>query len=172
MMWMLVALMGAPFPVHAAEVNHNMPVNAVTAVETAKQSAEQAKKATEEAKQIATEVNAVAAQINAVRATYGLKPLVYDSQLANDALVRATECATFFSHTRPNGKDWWTVDDKKMYGEALAEAYPYNMVVDAWMNSPSHKELIVGKDYETFGIAEYRDATGSPFFSLEFGYLD
>ena len=53
-------------------------------------------------------------RVNGIRAANGLKPLRYDTNLDAPALVRATEASTFFSHTRPNGTEWYSVTENIM----------------------------------------------------------
>ena len=76
--------------------------------------------------------------VNQKRAAAGLGPLDWSEPLSEAAMVRAKECETSFSHKRPNGQDWYTVNSQIMYGENLAHNYTNaNSVVDAWMASPT-----------------------------------
>ncbi len=109
--------------------------------------------------------------VNQERAAQGLSALTWSSGLEKDAQVRAQECEQSFSHTRPNGTDWWTVDSNLMYGENLA--YNYNdasSVVAAWMASPTHKANIMNGQYKTIGIACYQTSSGIWYWAQEFGY--
>lgn len=108
--------------------------------------------------------------VNEERAEAGLSDLSWSNGLAAAANVRAEELPDLFSHTRPDGSDWYTVDANIMFGENLAEFYNTpEEVVDAWMNSPSHKENIMDGEYGTCGIAIYKD--GSQYYwAQEFGY--
>lgn len=111
------------------------------------------------------------ALVNEERAAEGLSALSDNQGLEQCAQVRATECATSFSHTRPDGSDWWTVNSDLMYGENLAENYDSaQAVVDAWMASPAHKENIMTADFQTVGIATYTDESGNLYWAQEFGY--
>lgn len=110
-------------------------------------------------------------EINEIRVDNGLRVLSYSAGLSKDAEIRAKECNQLFSHTRPNGTDWYTVDPDIMYGENLAQNYNNaNDLVTAWMNSPTHRELILTADYNTCGIGVYIAENGSVFVALEFGY--
>ncbi len=116
------------------------------------------------------EAAAVLAQVNAIRANAGLKSLAWSDGLAQAAIVRAIECETAFSHTRPNGSAWWTVNSAIMYGENLAWNYfDSASVVQAWMNSPTHAANILG-NYNTIGVAAYVTGNGSWYWAQEFGY--
>ena len=83
---------------------------------------------------------------------------------------RAEEAASKFSHTRPNGKDWYTVNSELMWGENLAKGYDSaQSVVDAWMASPTHAANILAGDFTTCSIAVY-ETNGKLYFAQEFGY--
>lgn len=110
------------------------------------------------------------AEVNNIRISYGLKPLAYNSNLEDCAAVRAYECCQLFSHTRPNGLAWYTVDSNLMWGENLA--YGYNnsdSVVTAWMNSPTHRDNILYADFNTIGISIYVQ-NGVYYWAQEFGH--
>ena len=107
-------------------------------------------------------------RVNGIRAANGLKPLRYDTNLDAPALVRATEASRFFSHTRPNGTEWYTVNENLMYGENLAEGYhTADEVVNAWMASPEHKANILKPEFTTMGIgiARTERTTGLRFLA-------
>lgn len=109
--------------------------------------------------------------VNEKREEEGLDPLVWNKTLTKDALSRAKEISKKFSHTRPNGKEWYTLDEKNMYGENLGKNYSTAQeVFDAWMNSESHKENILWKDFTQIGIALYITKDGSYYWVQEFGY--
>lgn len=109
--------------------------------------------------------------VNEKREEEGLDPLVWNKTLTKDALSRAKEISKKFSHTRPNGKEWYTLDEKNMYGENLGKNYSTAQeVFDAWMNSESHKENILWEDFTQIGIALYITKDGSYYWVQEFGY--
>ncbi len=56
-------------------------------------------------------------KVNAIRIENNLNPLDENTELKNAANVRATEITLNFSHTRPDGSDWYTVDENIVYGE-------------------------------------------------------
>ncbi|MBR4530560.1 MAG: CAP domain-containing protein [Lachnospiraceae bacterium] len=108
--------------------------------------------------------------VNAQRTAAGLAPLSWSNGLAAAAYVRATELPSLFSHTRPDGSDWYTVNETIMYGENLAEFYDSpDSVVSAWMNSPTHRENIMDGSFQTCGISIYADG-GDWYWAQEFGY--
>ncbi len=110
-------------------------------------------------------------EVNEIRTENGLSELAWDGKLADAAYVRAQEIVGTFSHTRPDGSAWWTVDSSVMYGENLAKNYNSSSeVVDAWMASPTHQANIMKADYETIGIAVYQSDRGNWYWAQEFGY--
>ena len=68
--------------------------------------------------------------VNAKRAENGLAALNWSNGLESCAMVRAQEAASKFSHTRPNGKDWYTVNSELMWGENLAKGYDLDTAVE------------------------------------------
>ena len=110
--------------------------------------------------------------VNNARAAEGLAPLSWSNTLAADAAVRAQEIVSSFSHTRPDGSDWWTVDPDRMYGENLASGQSTAQeVFNSWMASPGHRANILG-DYTTCGFALHYggDAGSTYYWAQEFGY--
>ena len=109
--------------------------------------------------------------MNQKRAAQGLSQLVWSDALTSAAQVRANEITTSFSHTRPNGSDFWTVDSNVQYGENLAKLYQSaDAVYTAWMNSPTHAANILDGGYKTVGIAVFQAADGNWYWAQEFGY--
>lgn len=107
---------------------------------------------------------------NAQRASAGLGNLAWSDGLEQAAMVRAQEIVTTWSHTRPNGTDWYTVNSAIMYGENLAKGYSTaDAAVAAWMASPTHKENIMFGGFKTCGIAIY-EVGGTWYWAEEFGY--
>lgn len=99
--------------------------------------------------------------INKEREKIGLSPLEWDSSLENAVLTRAKETDQNYSHTRPNGSKWTTVlpnkDSMQLYGEIITNRInPYD-AVQAWMNSPSHKESMLDPDKTHGVVAVYND---------------
>ena len=95
--------------------------------------------------------------VNAKRAENGLAALNWSNGLESCAMVRAQEAASKFSHTRPNGKDWYTVNSELMWGENLAKGYDSaQSVVDAWMASPTHAANILAGDLPPAALRSMR----------------
>lgn len=109
-------------------------------------------------------------QVNDIREDYGLNTLSWDGKLEQVAKVRARECSQSFSHTRPNGEQWYTVNSKIQGGENLAYGFDTATdVVNAWMDSPSHRDNILYDDFKTMAIAIY-ELDGELYISQQFGY--
>ncbi len=107
---------------------------------------------------------------NAQRKNAGLTELRWNDGLEQAAMVRAQEIVTTWSHTRPNGSDWWTVNSSIMYGENLAKGYSTSdACVSAWMASPTHKANIVDPEFRTCGIAIF-EVGGVWYWAEEFGF--
>ena len=114
----------------------------------------------------------VLALMNAERAKAGLSELVMNDDLVAVAQTRAIECSTKFSHTRPNGKAWYTVSSLTN-GENLAHAVNNNQqkpenVVLAWMLSPTHKANVLRATASSVGIYYYYAENGETYIVCEF----
>jgi len=108
--------------------------------------------------------------VNEIREDAGLDPLVWDANLESVADVRASEISENFSHTRPNGKQWYTVNSKIQGGENLAYGFDNaGDVVDAWMDSPTHRDNILYDDFAKVAISIYEE-DGTYYWSQEYGY--
>jgi len=103
----------------------------------------------------------IVAQTNQQREKQGLSPLVLNSQLSAAALAKAQDMFDnqYWAHTSPQGKQPWDFIKAANYryrvaGENLARDF-YNTgdMVQAWMNSPTHKENILNGQYQQIGIA-------------------
>lgn len=131
---------------------------------------------TEAERQRSAELRALAVEalngVNEQRAAVGLPALVWSDALAVAAEVRANdEIVRSFSHARPDGSEYWTVNSDIVWGENLAKGYSTaSGVVSAWMASPTHAANILEPSYVTCGIAVYEDADGKLYWAQEFGY--
>lgn len=119
---------------------------------------------------LTAEVQAVFVKVNQERAEIGLTELVWNEELAAAADVRAEEIQQTFSHVRPDGSDWWTVNSEVIYGENLARGYQSaDSVMEAWMESSEHKDNILYASFQTIGIAVC-ERDGQWYWAQEFGY--
>lgn len=119
---------------------------------------------------IKTQIQVALDATNQQRTAAGLSVLKWDSSLAQCAAVRATEATESWSHTRPNGSEWYTVNSQVQYGENLAKNYNSGEnVVTGWMASPTHRANLLSSDFKTIGIAVYNYG-GKWYWAQEFGY--
>ncbi len=97
---------------------------------------------------------------NKERAENDAPPLVENELLKKAAQEKAEDMATkgYFAHTSPDGKTPWYWFDQVGYkyiyaGENLAvNFFESDDVAQAWMNSPTHRQNIVKKNYTEIGI--------------------
>lgn len=96
--------------------------------------------------------------VNKERAKVGAPPLRFAKDLAASAYVRAVELPTKFSHTRPNGTKCFTAMPQRghILGENLAggQTSP-KQVVQAWMDSKTHRDNILNPKYTDLGVVYY-----------------
>lgn len=109
--------------------------------------------------------------VNEEREAVGLDNLKWDQNLETVSHVRAKECSEKFSHTRPSGKQWYTVNSKIQGGENLAFGFDTaEDAVEAWMNSPTHRDNILYDEFTKVAISIYQDDEGTCYWAQEYGY--
>lgn len=114
--------------------------------------------------------NQIFAKCNEIRRENNLSELEKSSKLYKCAKVRAKEAAVKWSHTRPDGTKWYTVNENIMHGENLAFGYrTADEVVSAWMDSPTHKENILWGKFKSIAISVY-ERNGQYYIAQEFSY--
>lgn len=94
--------------------------------------------------------------VNQERAKVGAKKLEMDEDLLKAAMKRTAETVVSFSHTRPNGRDCFTMDSK-IHGENIAWGMGGGngtpaQVMNSWMHSSGHKKNILNTGYKSIGI--------------------
>lgn len=98
---------------------------------------------------------------NQRRLENGLSPLTLNGQLSEAAQRKAGDMFAFnyWAHNSPSGRNPWSffheVGYKYLYaGENLARDFMNSSsVVDAWMNSPSHRDNVLNSRYQETGLA-------------------
>ncbi|MBI4009235.1 CAP domain-containing protein [Candidatus Roizmanbacteria bacterium] len=98
---------------------------------------------------------------NGVRLQNNLTTLEYNEKLTQAAQKKAADmlAKNYWSHYGPNGETPWDFLLTSGYqyefaGENLAKNFLFSQgVIDAWMNSQTHKENILRKDYSQVGFA-------------------
>ena len=98
--------------------------------------------------------------VNEIRAEAGVAPLTLDTTLCKAASMRALEMdySNQMSHTRPSGKDCFSVLD--FYGASFgtcgeniaAGQTSASSVVNGWKNSPGHYQNMINVSYTKLGV--------------------
>ncbi len=105
--------------------------------------------------------------VNQARNENGLSSLQYSSELQLAADIRARESTVSFTHTRLDGSDAASaIDvDYTIAGENLVQVTTAfatgDIIVSAWMNSPSHRDNILNTSFTraAIGIYEFNGTT-------------
>ena len=109
------------------------------------------------------------ALVNSTRKSAGVGNVSWSSSLESAAKTRAKELATSYSHTRPNGSAFYTVNSN-VYAENIANGYgSANSVHNAWVGSSGHYKNITNSSYKTMGAACYV-INGQYYWVEVFGY--
>ncbi len=130
--------------------------------------------------------------LNGERADHGLAPLAPNAKLAAAATAYAQDmvAGSYFSHTGRDGSGvfdriersgylspgaGWTLGENLAWGTGSL-ATP-GSIMQAWMNSPGHRENILHADYREVGIGLVSGNPGAPdglgaTYATEFGALD
>jgi uncharacterized protein YkwD len=116
--------------------------------------------------------NQVFALVNQRRAQAGLPALSVESRLAQAARTYGKVLADndWFSHTGPDGSDLVSRIEAAglpftvQFGEVLAwgsNGWPPKDIVQAWIDSPAHRDQILGSAYTRAGVGCYFTKEGS-----------
>ncbi|WP_245308258.1 CAP domain-containing protein [Halalkalibacter urbisdiaboli] len=108
----------------------------------------------------------VVALVNQERAKQGLKPLTHRADVKNVAHKKAEDLinANYFSHNSPNygspfdmlksfGIQYTTAGENIAKGQKTPQE-----VMNAWMDSPGHRQNILKPEYDTIGVGFYHSA--------------
>jgi hypothetical protein len=98
---------------------------------------------------------------NQARAAQGLAPLALNESLVQAANGKAHHMIAnnYWAHFAPDGTSPWTFIRGSGYtyvfaGENLAKGFTTSgPIVDAWLNSPSHRENLLSEKYKEIGFA-------------------
>lgn len=108
--------------------------------------------------------------VNAIRVENGLLPYEQSLEFSNLADIRAKEQALVYSHTRPDGSEWFTISPcinseniARARNDSQAEA---DAVIEAWMMSSCHKANVLSKDSKSAGIGIYKDNNGVSYIVM------
>lgn len=97
---------------------------------------------------------------NQKRVEAGLTPLIYNQTLASAAYTKGRDMVDrdYWAHVAPDGTQPWKFFSDFGYryryaGENLARDFSSaSSAVDAWMNSPTHRDNILNPKYKEIGI--------------------
>ena len=106
--------------------------------------------------------------INAYRSSNGLSKLSWSDRIAGLADIRAKEQVVKFSHTRPNGQPWYSIDSE-VAGENLAYGYSSQGSFDAWVESPGHNDILL-MSAGSAGVSMYQSTDGTLYAVLLTAY--
>lgn len=105
---------------------------------------------------------------NRERKKAGLKAFGTSAELQRCADVRAKEIKKKFSHTRPNGKDCFSLNPDLIMGENIASGQTApKEVVDGWMASKSHRENILRERFTLCAVGCYYDQAGDTYYWVQ-----
>ena len=99
--------------------------------------------------------------VNQEREKNNIPTLTYNKEIQEVADIRAKEAAELFSHTRPDGSSCHDIIELEYYatGENLIKAdkeiATAQNLMNSWMNSKSHRDNILLKDFTEMAIGVY-----------------
>lgn len=114
--------------------------------------------------------------VNAAREDAGLAALELDPALCGAAQVRAGECVSTFSHTRPDGTKYKTAIAEagvvsNYTGENVATGHTSaKQVVEAWMRSEGHRANILNEKFTKLGVG-FEPNTGNRYKGFAWSQL-
>lgn len=113
---------------------------------------------------------------NQERSKAGLPALKASTQLSAAAAVRAREIVTSFGHVRPDDSSFSTaIGQNGVSFNGAGENIAYGQtspqeVMNAWMNSQTHRDAILSPYYTNIGVACYQDSNGVLYWTQLFTY--
>lgn len=112
--------------------------------------------------------------INEIRAAHGLPGFIMTDQVNAAASVRAEETTRSFSHTRPDGRECFSVVNDlgisaMTMGENIAcgNSSP-EKTVEQWMNSEGHRNNILNPAFTTMGVGFARASDVYGYYWAQF----
>lgn len=136
----------------------------LTTLMTEKSTTREVEQTTRTAKPTILQINSdMVGIINNYRKESNLNSLKISDELCKIAEVRAEEASLMWSHTRPNGLGIDSLINKNIEwtiaGENLVKFKNATSkeIVDAWMQSETHRANLLNPRYRLCGISEYYD---------------
>lgn len=114
--------------------------------------------------------------VNSYRAQNGLNKVEYDASVKAAADKRAREIETVFSHTRPDGRDCFSVLSEsgvsyRGAGENIAMGQATaSEVMNDWMNSEGHRKNILNPNFTKLGVGLHKGSDGRLYWTQLFIY--
>lgn len=98
-------------------------------------------------------------EVNKERTANGIGKLTMSKTLTECAMLRAAEISVEFSHTRPNGDEFYSVVNwVGTVGENIAAGQlSPAAIVENWMNSPGHRANILAAEFRSLGVGCFTD---------------
>ncbi len=119
--------------------------------------------------------NSVLTKLNRIRTNAGLPKLIMDIELIEIAMQRAAECAIYFTHTRPDNTDCFTLasSDISSLGEniAMGQETPEEVITD-WKNSAAHYQNMTSDLFNCVGIGCFETTNGTLVWVQYFGHKE
>lgn len=114
---------------------------------------------------VQSEHQAMLDKVNALRASQGVAPLTWNSNLTGAAMQRAIEIALRFSHTRPHGDLCYTANPE-IFGENIAYALiskgnsSTDLIYEGWHSSSGHYANMVNGNYSSTALGHIKADVG------------
>ena len=119
------------------------------------------------------QAKAMFSAMNLSRQEAGKAPLTWSNDLANAAGIRSKEISESFSHIRPNGQNFNTVNPSIVFGENIASASSNAQETHIlFMNSAGHRDNILDSEFKSVGISTYKipSKPGATYWTVLFNY--
>ena len=113
--------------------------------------------------------------VNIERTKAGVKPLTATPLMHTLAAIRAAELEIYYSHFRPDGREFYTIFDEfgiEITGKAgenlfMKHSTPES-VVDGWLQSEFHRNQLLDEKFNTIGVGVHMDDNGTFYWVLLF----
>lgn len=109
-------------------------------------------------------------EVNKARIQAGLEAFNWSDTLKDAAAIRAKEVTKKWSHVRPDGSEFWSVDPVNVYGENISKGFrTADTAVISWLESETHRANLMDPDYGSMAIFVYEGKDGNWYWITEFG---
>lgn len=117
-----------------------------------------------------TAARAAFTEVNKERKKAGLSAFKWSDALNEAAAIRAVECSKKWSHTRPDGSDYYSVNPELIFGESISKGHrKASTAVASWMKSEIHKQNLLDPSFNSIAISVYEAKDGNWYWVVEFG---